>query len=213
MPLTRKTASCTVTSTRKAGCCASIEAARPALVKNGLSITQLISNEGEDIALETMLIHSSGEWLSSTFKMPLGDEKGRSLAQSMGAVVTYMRRYSLAAILGIYADEDTDGNSKERKAEKEQPASNGHKPAQDTAPVATMSIEAAGELQTKSKKFYKDLTIEELQDHIFGIEKTLKRGTVKNEEGNDVALTDKQREDLQYKRDAAATLLAARQQS
>jgi hypothetical protein len=38
------------------------------------------------------------------------DEKGKSAAQVAGSIITYLRRYALAAALGIYADEDTDGH-------------------------------------------------------------------------------------------------------
>jgi hypothetical protein len=36
----------------------------------------------------------------------------------MGAVITYMRRYTLSGILGIYADEDNDGNEGDKKPAK-----------------------------------------------------------------------------------------------
>jgi hypothetical protein len=88
-----------------------IQAARPALAKNGLAFTQLPTTTDGKLAVETILMHKSGEWLSSIIELPLGDEKGRSLAQNAGSIITYLRRYSLAAILGIYADEDVDGNN------------------------------------------------------------------------------------------------------
>lgn len=90
-----------------------IEASRPILAAHGLSVCQLPCSEGEMIGLESVLLHSSGEWLSDRILLPLGEEKGKSRAQVAGSVITYLRRYSWASILGLYADEDNDGNAVE----------------------------------------------------------------------------------------------------
>jgi len=86
-----------------------IEATRPVLAKHGLSISQFPSNDGSSIALRSIIMHSSGEWIEDVIALPLGEEKGKSLAQVAGSVITYLRRYSWSAICGVYADEDTDG--------------------------------------------------------------------------------------------------------
>lgn len=95
-----------------------IEAARPVLVKNGLSFTQLVYRDETGIGVETVLLHASGEWISSRLSVEVGEERGKSTAQVAGSVITYLRRYALAAILGIYADEDTDGNGHEKQPQK-----------------------------------------------------------------------------------------------
>jgi hypothetical protein len=52
-------------------------------------------------------MHKSGEWLGSHFTMkPMKNDP-----QGIGSCITYMRRYALAAILGLNIDEDDDGNS------------------------------------------------------------------------------------------------------
>jgi len=93
-----------------------IEAARPAMTANGLSFVQAPAITDAGITLETMILHASGEWLASSMTLPVDDKKGLSSAQASGSVITYLRRYALAAMLGIYADKDDDGND----------ASNGH---------------------------------------------------------------------------------------
>jgi hypothetical protein len=98
-----------------------IEAIRPTLAKYELSFSQFPVNDGERIGLETILIHSSGEWLSDAVFLPMGEEKGKSLAQVAGSVITYLRRYALSAVFGVYADEDTDGAQAARQV---QPAQN-----------------------------------------------------------------------------------------
>jgi hypothetical protein len=99
-----------------------IEAARAPLAANGLSVAQLPVNMGEAIGVTTILMHASGEYIESTLTLPVGDEKGKSTAQVAGSVITYLRRYALASVLGIYADEDTDGSAPAKKVDKPAPA-------------------------------------------------------------------------------------------
>lgn len=108
-----------------------IEAARPVLARHGLSVTQLVNGDGERIGVETVLAHATGEWISETVSLALSDEKGKSGAQVAGSIITYLRRYALAAILGMYADEDNDVHKAEGGRPAQAQAStngNGHKP-------------------------------------------------------------------------------------
>lgn len=86
-----------------------IKTAKSILAKHGLAISQLPTSVDGKVGLTTVLIHSSGEFIESTVLLPLPEES-RNLAQSAGGMITYLRRYSYAAILGLYADEDLDGN-------------------------------------------------------------------------------------------------------
>lgn len=61
--------------------------------------------EGEN-GLTSMLMHSSGEWIKSTYEMrPVKDDP-----QGRGSCITYQRRYALSAILGLNIADDDDGN-------------------------------------------------------------------------------------------------------
>lgn len=81
---------------------------REALVKNGLSVAQgSRENNGEVVTIDTRLMHASGQWLESSLTM----KPAKADPQGVGSAVTYGRRYSLAAILGLVADEDDDGNA------------------------------------------------------------------------------------------------------
>lgn len=82
-------------------------ASKAPLARNGLAVIQ--SPEVEDdmfIVIETMLVHASGQWVSTTLKLPFD----KMSAQSIGSAITYGRRYGIMAILGI-AGEDDDGNA------------------------------------------------------------------------------------------------------
>ncbi len=92
------------------------DAARPVLAANGLSVSQLVDRaDGGNIGLTTLLLHSSGEWLESKATIPMKD----GTAQAAGSAITYLRRYALAAILGVVADEDDDGNAASQKRNQE----------------------------------------------------------------------------------------------
>jgi len=82
-----------------------IDAARPALAANGLSVVQITEFEETGVFLITTLMHSSGEWISGRY--PLRPVK--TDPQGMGSALTYARRYTFCAITGIAADDD-DGN-------------------------------------------------------------------------------------------------------
>lgn len=76
---------------------------RPALAQHGLTITQLT----DGYELITLLMHTSGEWLSSRYPLhPVKDDP-----QGLGSAVTYARRYTLLALLGLAGDDDDDGNT------------------------------------------------------------------------------------------------------
>jgi hypothetical protein len=81
-------------------------ACRDPLTKHGLSVAQTMSEQEGRILLRTLLLHASGQWISSV--MPVVSQKPD--AQSLGAAITYMRRFSLSAIVGI-CPEDDDGNT------------------------------------------------------------------------------------------------------
>lgn len=85
-----------------------VEAAKVPLSDNGLSYVQTPVTTAEDrIGVETMLLHSSGEWIcSEPYFMPVS----KANAHGFGSILTYARRYSLAAMLGI-APEDDDANA------------------------------------------------------------------------------------------------------
>ena len=93
-----------------------IESAKPVLAANGLSIAQLVENDGPMIGVTTILMHTSGQWLQSTMTLPMMDEKGKSAAQVAGSIITYIRRYSYGAIIGLYTGDDDDGNGKTQSA-------------------------------------------------------------------------------------------------
>ena len=89
-----------------------IEATRPVLTKHALAIIQhpcMVDRNGDGMvpALKTTLEHVSGESRSETMPLYLGDKT----MQGLGSAITYARRYAWQSILGIAAEDDTDGDN------------------------------------------------------------------------------------------------------
>ena len=97
-----------------------METCKDALISHGIWLTQLpcpapVELGTGHIALETKLIHAeSGEWISSTAVIPLP----KNDPQGMGSAITYARRYSLCAMLGIVTEDD-DGNAASNPVQKQ----------------------------------------------------------------------------------------------
>lgn len=107
-----------------------IESAKPILAKYGLSVSQLVLSDEHSIGVNTVLMHNSGEWLESVAVLPIVDEKGKSDAQVAGSIVTYLRRYAYASVLGLYAEEDSDGKQPQKPETRHAAKSNVASPQQ-----------------------------------------------------------------------------------
>jgi hypothetical protein len=83
-----------------------VEAVKPALLKQGIVVVQGLQDAENGVGIETMLLHTSGQWISSTLRLPASKED----AQGYGSACTYGRRYGLMAICGVPAEDD-DGNA------------------------------------------------------------------------------------------------------
>jgi hypothetical protein len=90
---------------------------RPELAEHGLAITQLVTGDGV-IGVTTILMHASGQWIGDSVSLQPDSNKGLSVAQNAGVVITYLRRYGVQAILGISGEDDTDGHSEPSKPTK-----------------------------------------------------------------------------------------------
>jgi hypothetical protein len=92
------------------------DACRDLLSNNNLAVAQfpgLYSELDKSMSLTTILTHASGEWISQEMSVPVT----KSDAQGAGSALSYMRRYSLAAVVGVVSanQEDDDGNAASNK--------------------------------------------------------------------------------------------------
>ncbi len=94
------------------------EACRSALTENNLAIVQTPhTDEAGNCHIVTMMTHASGQWIRDTFSLP----PTKADPQGYGSAITYMRRYALAAIVGV-APEDDDGNAASAGTDNGKPA-------------------------------------------------------------------------------------------
>lgn len=83
------------------------DACRAPLSKNGLSVTQTMHETEGRIMVVTTLLHASGQWMRGT--LPINAVKQDP--QGIGSAITYARRYSLSAMVGVAPDDDDDGEA------------------------------------------------------------------------------------------------------
>ena len=92
---------------------------RPKLAEHGLAIIQTFDGTAENPIIVTRLLHTSGEFIEGRLAM----KPVKADPQSIGSLLTYGRRYSYLAMVGI-APEDDDANSampEKKTAKKEEP--------------------------------------------------------------------------------------------
>lgn len=113
---------------------------RPVFSRHGIGIIQSPSFDGSAVTVTTALAHTEGGWITGMISCA----PAKADAQGLGSVITYLRRYALAALAGI-AQEDDDGNSATHTAPPAPPAP----PARKTAAkrqAPAMSEERKGKL-------------------------------------------------------------------
>ena len=111
-----------------------VDASKP-LARHGIAVSQAAEVDNGRVIVSTILMHASGEWISESISLkPRQDDP-----QSVGSAITYGRRYLLAALAGIAADDDDDGNAATdpRKPAVKPAAKPSKKPAQPATWVTT----------------------------------------------------------------------------
>lgn len=134
---------------------------RPILTKYGLSVLQMPGGDSQETSITTLLMHESGEWIESE---PLTMKAVKNDPQGAGSVITYARRYSLSAILGISSEDDDDANHASGAGEPQRsqttPPRAGNKTVTDAQLKRLYAISGANkvpmeEIQTELKEFGK----------------------------------------------------------
>ena len=123
------------------------ESSRSLLSENGLVVIQPMDTEDGFVYVNTTLAHVSGQWIRGRLGMkppPRMTQKGpiENDPQMVGQVVTYFRRYSLGAMLGIVTDEDLDGDV----------GQHGKKPPKKSSPKGSGKNPPKGKKDEKSGK-------------------------------------------------------------
>lgn len=138
-----------------------MEACREPLSKNGIAVIQSVDfmdRSAENLPLlsfiETKLLHSSGEWLSGRYLVRPEKEN----PQGVGSAITYARRYALAAMIGVVAeneDDDAEGAMGRDNPPKQVERSTPKPPSEDAAKKAAIAF------AQKAGKELSDITVRE----------------------------------------------------
>ena len=80
-----------------------------------LAISQHPGMDGNVLSVETLVIHESGEWMSSVISCEINKVQNKNGQietdpQKIGSLISYLRRYSIASIFCL-AQEDDDAES------------------------------------------------------------------------------------------------------
>lgn len=86
-----------------------LDTIKPALMQNGLMLTQTATPQGDEMI--TTIMHISGEQVESRVPMAQDTSTGRSGPQAQGSALTYARRYGVVTALLLVADVDDDGQT------------------------------------------------------------------------------------------------------
>jgi hypothetical protein len=95
-------------SFRYASLASGLDIVRKALGGHHIAIAQTtdIDRASGTVNLTTLLLHTSGEWISSDW--PVCQLSETSAPRRMGAALTYARRYALFTMVGIAGEDDLD---------------------------------------------------------------------------------------------------------
>ena len=115
---------------------------RPIAAKNNIAILQSSELQEGIVKVETTLLHSSGEYIVSEVQAPYIELKGMNSYQSLGAAITYLRRYSLSNVFAISSEEDTDATSKQDNYSK--PQNNSQQQPQNSGNNDNVDLKALG---------------------------------------------------------------------
>jgi hypothetical protein len=118
------------------------DACRVALSTNGLAVSQHPGRlEDGSVTVTTMLLHRSGQHITSVCSALPRDAS----PASVGSVVTYLRRYGLAAAVGV-SPEDDDGQAASQPAAPYAPAQRVPAPVQRVADAFAGKVESVERL-------------------------------------------------------------------
>jgi hypothetical protein len=96
-----------------------LDVVRKALGQHELAVVQTtaIDESSRTVRLNTLLAHSSGEWIASDW--PVCALSDINVPQRMGAALTYARRYGLFTLVGIAGEDDLDAPDLQASASNE----------------------------------------------------------------------------------------------
>jgi len=97
-----------------------LNAAKEPLANNGLAVIQTTGIIDAQLCLISTLAHKSGQWIKSVMPIVLAKQD----PQSIGSALTYFRRYSYAALVGVAQADDDAESCVDRRPKEAKPTQN-----------------------------------------------------------------------------------------
>jgi ERF superfamily len=175
-------------SFRYASLASGLDVIRKVLGSQQIAVTQTthIDRANGTINLTTLLLHTSGEWISSDW--PVCQLSETSAPRRMGAALTYARRYALFTMVGIAGEDDLDSpdmadvpkadtaakSDSARKTDLGPKPAAASQPQSSTTPRVYQKLNAEGSAAARAQLIQEiqALTEEELQPRAIAILKT-----------------------------------------
>jgi len=129
-----------------------VEAIHSKAGEHGISFVQSpLNDEHGRVGVATLLMHESGEWIEFE---PVFFQAEKQTPQGYGALITYIKRYTLSAIFGITSDQDDDANESSKQA----------KPItqKQVGELKTKALQYATATSRKDDEVYKEMKITDI---------------------------------------------------
>lgn len=110
-----------------------IEAVEDGLAGQGLALFQTTQDRDRATYLVTTLAHESDQWISSEIRLKSADQG----PQVYGSEMTYLRRYSVLALLSLAPDQDDDGRAAQ---DRHAPTARPQPPPERESPMISLSL-------------------------------------------------------------------------
>ena len=95
-----------------------MEACKDPLNENGITVLQPIGSDESGVYVETILLHESGEFISSNLRISV---KSQNDPQAQGSAISYAKRYALQSMVFIPSEDDDAEKAKEQPKGKDVP--------------------------------------------------------------------------------------------
>ncbi|MGZ7883630.1 ERF family protein [Limosilactobacillus ingluviei] len=156
-----------------------------AMKGTGLSYIQLVAGSNGQPTVRTVILHESGEFISSD-TLQLRPDKTNP--QGQGSAITYAKRYQLGAMFGISGEADDDGEaatnhqSQNRTYQQRQQSARQAAPRQQRQQAAPQPRQQAPQLSPEKQQQFEGLK----QEYLNVLEGLVKQGAQKEEIDNEV---------------------------
>lgn len=121
-----------------------VDTYRQPFAEQGLSVVQRPQPSDTGVRIQTMILHTSGQWIADDGLYMPADQNN---PQAYGSAMTYARRYGISALVGIVTDDDDGKAATDAANAKQQPLTDEHRQH-----IINLAQQAGDDLDTATRK-------------------------------------------------------------